>query len=225
MLEAKPPSQKVLEIAATEQVKKYRGKYGLVMVTNLRVFLLVIQGENAEAVPLESFQLAPDEQAFWSASLHPLKASRELGERFHEFISRLLLLQAPLYEPSALEGVLGMKFTGQKGEHFFRSTLVQTIFYGIFSAWVICCRSLPEHRRVSFDWKQAQWLINVPFIRTLFENLMMPGKLKPLGMVDILDRNQAVLNRVDRAVFFGKDQEEHAVHTSMSLFSRPSIRN
>ena len=118
-----------------------------------------------------------------------------------------------------------MKFTGQKGEHFFRSTLVQTIFYGIFSAWVICCRSLPEHRRGSFDWKQAQWLINVPFIRTLFENLMMPGKLKPLGMVDILDRNQAVLNRVDRAVFFGKDQEEHAVHTSMSLFSRPSIRN
>ena len=30
-------------------------------------------------------------------------------------------------------------------------------------------------------------------------------------MVDILDRTQAVLNRVDRGVFFGKFQEEHAV--------------
>ena len=37
------------------------------------------------------------------------------------------------------------------------------------------------------------------------------GKLKPLGLVDILDRTQAVLNRVDRGVFFGKFQEEHAV--------------
>ena len=37
----------------------------------------------------------------------------------------------------ALEEALGMKFTGDKGEHFFRSTLVQTIFYGVFSAWVL----------------------------------------------------------------------------------------
>ncbi len=35
---------------------------------------------------------------------------------------------------SALEEALGMKFTGEKGEHFFRSTLVQTLFYGVFSA-------------------------------------------------------------------------------------------
>jgi hypothetical protein len=37
---------------------------------------------------------------------------------------------------AALEEALGMKFTGEKGEHFFRSTLVQTLFYGVFSAWV-----------------------------------------------------------------------------------------
>ena len=101
---------------------------------------------------------------------------------------------------------------GTKGEHFFRSTLVQTIFYGIFSAWVLWCRSnMPSSQTSSFDWKQAQWIITVPFIRTLFENLMMPGKLKPLGLVEILDRANSVLNRVDRPVFFGKFQEEHAV--------------
>jgi hypothetical protein len=37
---------------------------------------------------------------------------------------------------TGLEQALGLKFDAQKGEHFFRSTLVQTLFYGIFSAWV-----------------------------------------------------------------------------------------
>ena len=37
---------------------------------------------------------------------------------------------------SALEEALGVKFEGGRGAGFFRSTLVQTLFYGIFSAWV-----------------------------------------------------------------------------------------
>lgn len=37
---------------------------------------------------------------------------------------------------AALEEALGMTFTADKGEHFFRSTLVQTLFYRVFSAWV-----------------------------------------------------------------------------------------
>ena len=35
---------------------------------------------------------------------------------------------------SALEEALGVRFEGEKGERFFRSTLVQTLFYGVFSA-------------------------------------------------------------------------------------------
>jgi hypothetical protein len=38
---------------------------------------------------------------------------------------------------TALEEALGLKFEGEKGEHFFRSSLVQTLFYGVFSAWVL----------------------------------------------------------------------------------------
>ena len=52
----------------------------------------------------------------------------------------------------ALEEALGMKFTGEKGEHFFRSTLVQTIFYGVFSAWVLWHRERPD-RTDAFDWR------------------------------------------------------------------------
>jgi hypothetical protein len=106
VLEAKPLSQNVNEIAASEQVKKYCAKYGLVIVTNLREFLLVAKGENGEPVPIEGFQIAPDEQAFWSTSLHPLKASRELGERFREFLARLLLHSAPFTSQAIWPGSL-----------------------------------------------------------------------------------------------------------------------
>jgi hypothetical protein len=40
----------------------------------------------------------------------------------------------------ALEDALGLRFEGEKGEHFFRSTLIQTLFYGVFSAWVLWAR-------------------------------------------------------------------------------------
>ena len=36
-----------------------------------------------------------------------------------------------------------MKFEGDRGAAFFRSTLVQTLFYGIFSAWVLWARQTP----------------------------------------------------------------------------------
>jgi hypothetical protein len=44
----------------------------------------------------------------------------------------------------ALETALGLKFEGDEGEHFFRSTLIQTLFYGIFSAWVIHAKNQTE---------------------------------------------------------------------------------
>ena len=41
---------------------------------------------------------------------------------------------------TALEESLGVHFEGERGAAFFRSTLVQTLFYGVFSAWVIWAR-------------------------------------------------------------------------------------
>jgi hypothetical protein len=41
----------------------------------------------------------------------------------------------------ALEEALGLTFAGERGEHFFRSSLVQTLVYGVFSAWVLWHRS------------------------------------------------------------------------------------
>ena len=45
---------------------------------------------------------------------------------------------------AALEDALGVRFEGEKGARFFRSTLVQTLFYGVFSAWVLWARQVPS---------------------------------------------------------------------------------
>jgi hypothetical protein len=110
----------------------------------------------------------------------------------------------------ALEEALGMKFTGPRGEHFFRSSLVQTIFYGVFSAWVLWHRERPG-RTDAFDWRTAAWSLRVPFIRTLYDEIATPSKLGPLGLVEVLDWTAAALNRVNREAFFQKFQDEHAV--------------
>jgi hypothetical protein len=44
----------------------------------------------------------------------------------------------------ALENALGIKFEQERGDKFFRSTLVQTLFYGLFSAWVLWHKQNPE---------------------------------------------------------------------------------
>jgi hypothetical protein len=110
-----------------------------------------------------------------------------------------------------LEEALGMKFEGEKGQHFFLATLVQTLFYGVFSSWVLWCRenwSCPEAR---FQWHDAAWTLHVPMIASLFEQSATPRRLKPLGIDAVLDKAGIVLNRVDRPAFFSKFEQEQAV--------------
>jgi hypothetical protein len=110
----------------------------------------------------------------------------------------------------ALEEALGMKFEGEKGEHFFRATLVQTLFYGVFSSWVLWARNHPA-RDERFNWHNAAWTLHVPMIASLFEQIATPGRLKPLGIDEVLDWAGGVLGRVDRPAFFRKFEEDHAV--------------
>jgi SAM-dependent methyltransferase len=111
----------------------------------------------------------------------------------------------------ALEQALGLKFEGEKGEHFFRSSLVQTLFYGVFSAWVLWSKQHPPASKDKFDWKLAQWSLRVPMIRALFEQVATPGQLGALGLVEVLDWTAAALNRVNRGEFFAQFQEQEAV--------------
>ncbi len=122
----------------------------------------------------------------------------------------------------ALEEALGVRFEGEKGARFFRSTLVQTLFYGVFSAWVLWARASAgsevgdRGRSLSrgagrFNWREAVWHLRAPVLRALFQQLSDPGRLQPLGLVEVLDWTAAALDRVDHAAFFARFHEGEAV--------------
>ena len=122
---------------------------------------------------------------------------------------------------AALEDALGVRFKGERGARFFHSTLVQTLFYGVFSAWVLWSRAdtasqdrplfAGGYSPAQFDWRTAVWHLRAPVLRALFQQLSDPGRLQPLGLVEVLDWTAAALNRVDRAVFFARFTEGEAV--------------
>ncbi len=242
VIEAKGTRPEVRAIAESQQVADYLKAYGIVVVTNLRDFMIVKRGPDGRPAERESFALADDERDFWQhKAAHPRATAQQEGRQLIEFLKRACLHAAPLGNPkdvawflasyardallrveqqtqlpalqairSALEEALGMRFTEEKGEHFFRSTLVQTLFYGVFSAWV---RWQKENLgpKAAFEWRAAEWSLHVPFIRTLYEEVAKPSRLGPLGLVELLDRAAAVLNRVDRGEFFGRFEDEYAV--------------
>ena len=111
---------------------------------------------------------------------------------------------------AALEESLGVRFEGDNGAAFFRSTLVQTLFYGIFSAWVLWARQMPAPTG-AFNWHDAVWHLRAPVLQALFQQMSNPGQLQPLGLVEVLDWTASALNRVDRETFFAKFGEGEAV--------------
>nr|MDQ3387377.1 N-6 DNA methylase [Actinomycetota bacterium] len=111
----------------------------------------------------------------------------------------------------ALEQALGMGFKDEEGEHFFRSTLVQTLFYGVFSAWVLWSKRTPFNSSEKFNWRLAADTLNVPLIRSLFEQLTLRATMKALGIQGIMDRTGELLNRVERKAFFEDFEEDGAV--------------
>ena len=113
---------------------------------------------------------------------------------------------------AALEDALGVRFEGERGARFFRSTLVQTLFYGVFSAWVLWSRGSDGATAARpFHWHDAVWHLRAPVLRALFQQLSDPGRLRPLDLVEVLDWTAAALDRVDRAAFFARFDEGDAV--------------
>ena len=111
---------------------------------------------------------------------------------------------------SALEEALGVRFEGERGAAFFRSTLVQTLFYGVFSAWVLWARqSHPPGER--FNWHDTSWLLRAPILQALFQQVASPGRLQSLDLVEVLDWTAAALDRVDRDAFSARFNEGEAV--------------
>lgn len=242
VIEIKGTREDVRAVADGEQVSRYWGKYRQVLVTNYRDFVLVGRDAEGKASKLETYGLAESESDFWLAAAHPRALADRHGERLVEFLKRVMLHAATLAAPedvawflasyardararieggdlpaltairSALEEALGISFEGQKGDHFFRSTLVQTLFYGMFSAWVLWSkRRSPSDRRARFDWGTAARELRIPILRKLFHEVAEPGQLEAMDLSEVLNWAGDALNRVDRTLFFQKFEEGHAV--------------
>ncbi|MDP3617961.1 MAG: hypothetical protein Q8R49_09140, partial [Rhodoferax sp.] len=105
VIEVKAPAEAVDDTVTTGQVSKYWDRYKLVLVTNLRDWLLI--GERSgQRVTLERFRLATDEASFWALAAHPTKAQTEQGGAFEDFLERVLLHNAPLGDPKDLAALL-----------------------------------------------------------------------------------------------------------------------
>ena len=241
VVEVKSANDDAWLTAESAQVSRYWDRYRLVLATNTRDFVLLGEDSEGRPAKLETFRLAESAADLETKLQHPRAFARNVGAALGEYLSRALSHRASLAEPkdlarllasyardglarveaagdapslsavrSALEEALGVRFEGEKGAAFFRSTLVQTLFYGVFSAWVLWARQTPPPKD-RFNWHEAVWHLRAPVIRALFQQLSDPGRLQPLGLVEVLDWTAAALDHVDREAFFAKFNEGEAV--------------
>jgi hypothetical protein len=127
---------------------------------------------------------------------------------------------------NALEEALAIEFEGKKGEHFFCSTLVQTLFYGVFSAWVFWTREHPlADRNARFDWRTGGIIYGFQCLRSCSIKPAIPLRSLASNCRRFSDWTGTVLNRIDRAAFFTAFEEHHAVQYFTNLFSKRMTRN
>lgn len=89
VIEVKPVGTDVNKLVAGEQVARYWSKYRLILVTDLREFVLLGE-ESGATVVRERYTLAATPKDFWELARHPRKAADEQGVRFVAFLPRAL---------------------------------------------------------------------------------------------------------------------------------------
>jgi hypothetical protein len=237
-VEIKPPGDGLTALAHSNQVRRYLNEYGVCLITNYHQFQLV-ELRNGQPSVMESYDLTRTADDLWSLPVGAL--AKRHAETLPDFLSRVLTRKVPLEKPkdvaellasyareareraaehpvAAFQGVksglqesLGITFEGEKGEHFFRSTLIQTLFYGIFSAWVLWRRS-PDYgaQQGIFNWRLSADYLRIPVLRALFHAVSERGALNTFQITEVLDHATDALNRV-RPDFFTTFREEDAV--------------
>lgn len=236
-LEAKGLDQDLHQLVKTVQVGKYLNALQQVIVTNLRQFA-VVQLRKGEPVIIEEYSLASSKAEFLKLSASQVKAHEKPLTEFlkralyakteirtpaelayflashakaakdtldsHETLDDLASLK------HGLERSLGIQFTGEKGETFFRAELIQTLFYGLFSSWVLWHESNPAKGQEFNFWGASQFL-RIPVIDRLFSTAANATLLKRTGLDHHLKNAEEALNRVNREEFFAAFHEGQAV--------------
>ncbi|MEZ5300870.1 MAG: N-6 DNA methylase [Verrucomicrobiales bacterium] len=241
VVEVKPLDHDLSAFESSAQVRDYLEHYGQILLTNYRSFALwswrggkAIRGESHVIAPnetefwnavhaLRSDPHHPEHERLWQFLRRALLSTARiatpqdlaafLASYAREARARVAIAPMGTLEPvkKALTEALGVHFEGDKGAHFFQSTLIQTLFYGIFSAWVLWHESHPE-KGDRFRWKDSADHLGLPILRTLFVQLAGdPKKIRALNLEEVLNWTEDCLARVDRASFFARYDMGEAV--------------
>jgi hypothetical protein len=234
VIEVKSLSQDIGGLEKTPQVRGYLEHYKQILITNYRSFSLFswengtpVPGEryliaNTEQAfwdkvhTLRTDQKHPEHERLWqflrrallstAGIATPQDVAAFLASYAREARARVEVAPMRTLDPvkKALSDALGVRFEGEKGSHFFQSTLTQTLFYGIFSAWVLWHESHPKPDD-RFQWRLSAQYLGLPILRTLFIQLASdPRKIRALDLEELLDWTEACLARVDRSSFFAR---------------------
>lgn len=96
---------------------------------------------------------------------------------------------------------LGLAFDidDEKGARFFRSSLVQSVFYALFAAWILWDRD--AEATAAFEIDHAHHYLPIPFLDALLHDIRHPARMRHLGLDAHLTRAIKTFNRVDRPLF------------------------
>jgi hypothetical protein len=96
---------------------------------------------------------------------------------------------------------LGLAFdvNDERGARFFRSSLVQSIFYSLFAAWILWDKEAGSE--AIFDVDDAHRYLPIPFLDALLHDIRHPARMRHLGLETHLARAIQTLDRVDRRLF------------------------
>ena len=233
VVEVKPLASDLSAFESSDQVRGYLESYGQILLTNYRSFAIWSwkngkpeRGEYYHFAPSDNEFWAkvhalrkdpnhPEYERLWQFLRRALLSTARiatpqdlaafLASYAREARARVEIAPMGTLEPvkSALSEALGIHFEGDKGTNFFQSTLIQTLFYGIFSAWVLWHEEHPKPGD-RFQWRLSAQHLGLPILRTLFIQLTDSRKIRVLNLEEVLDWTEDCLARVDRTSFFAR---------------------
>lgn len=235
VVEAKPVDQDLRQISLSPQGQKYLSKYGVVLITNYRSFQLVT-GDKTQTNFEENYSICDSNEDLFSKNgfteksndfvkffrsillrKAPIRTPQELAERLAHYAQRAKEMLAthsiedlqPLKD--TMKSALGVEFSEKEGEAFFRSSLIQTIFYGLFSGWIIWLQDKSRKDIANFRFKDVEDYLHLRVINALFTEITKPYHLKKLNLRPAIEWAEGALNRVDQYQFFKTFEDRHAI--------------
>ena len=96
---------------------------------------------------------------------------------------------------------LGLAFDidDDKSARFFRSSLVQSIFYALFAAWILWDKEAAHGEQ--FEVQHAHQYLPIPFLDALLHDIRHPTRMKHLQLEPHLVKAIETFNRIDRPLF------------------------